>query len=407
MKTVSILNIASLAPLLATILVSCMNPGQHTPNGNAPVISNGTGDGAGGNTYLGRPLEDYVVDIRKTEAFKHYLKPALNSLDFGSDFYLIVFYSILHKNWYLIPGDLQTLPSNKIASAVPVEQGAIQTFDAVWIDSKIFNAMPARDQADLILHEMLVGVRLLQFESPKAQCLSFAPNIDYCDGLSTKRSGQPTDLNGKDYEEIRRSVVALYQLPSSAKREDWEDFLAKFHYGFGTKIFHQKDDQSRPISIDEIKQALQSAVASGFLPTYGFLPGEPAREDRCSVRFNFEPQGQSLDLVISRTGEPISQAFPLVGGFTLNTEPLGDRVLKSVQLSSYLFGDEQAKLGSHGFDVTFYFNISLTELAAVELREMVCTKEMRWNSKTTCGAWSSPHDGLVYVCSDQNSSPFR
>src|SRR5689334_17899344 len=92
----------------------------------------GTGDGGGGNTCMGRPIESYWFDVAKSPAFKKFIEPLLGPSEPGrGDVYRLFTYALRKKNWYRLPCPLPTLPAEKIGSVVKVDQGALQTFSEV------------------------------------------------------------------------------------------------------------------------------------------------------------------------------------------------------------------------------------------------------------------------------------
>ncbi|MES2769579.1 MAG: hypothetical protein V4596_10590 [Bdellovibrionota bacterium] len=169
--------------LIVLIVVSLIACGKNSPksglasqnaSGSNP---SGTIDGGGGNSFKDKMFESYIVKPKDLSGYE-ILEPLLkslrkilneDSLDFtetGFPYYQLV-NSVLEKSWYLVPTDLQTIANEKIG--VPLSQGTIQvafqTFDAVWINEKAFEKMVPEEKAKLILHEIVMGLKILKFES--------------------------------------------------------------------------------------------------------------------------------------------------------------------------------------------------------------------------------------------------
>lgn len=62
------------------------------------------------------------------------------------------------------------------------------------------------------MHEMLMGFRLLKFDSSQAQCKSYAPREDLCDEMPSRPLGKPSDLQPQDYTDIRRATVEIFSM---------------------------------------------------------------------------------------------------------------------------------------------------------------------------------------------------
>ncbi|MCB0342364.1 MAG: hypothetical protein H6626_01170 [Pseudobdellovibrionaceae bacterium] len=135
-------------------------------------------DSGGGNGVNGRPFESYrlqsavdlgggVVDevysvIKAVEG----VHPAL-----ASD----LAYIFVNRDWYLIPVRLAKIPRATLGVLIDVpqqDQIALQNLQEVWIDSHIYGGMNASDQVALVLHELVVGVRLLEYTEGVDRCLA-------------------------------------------------------------------------------------------------------------------------------------------------------------------------------------------------------------------------------------------
>jgi hypothetical protein len=264
MKRISILKDLSLALCLMILQV------VSTSTAHAGGVN-----GGGENVWHGRPLEDYIIKPETLEAYQKIVKPIQPKITAENLALRFIQDWALQKTWYFVPGPLEKLPAGKIGSAVPAEQGALQDFDAIWIDSDLYSQMSPDNQAKLILHEMLMAVKLLRFEGRENQCKATYINAEYatpgvCDSYTNSRAGQPSELTPTDYNEIRKTVLILLNLPSPVPSGVIEDIMAQGHFSFGWYNFKKMSEKSR-ITKEELISILQISTLSESLPSNLFL----------------------------------------------------------------------------------------------------------------------------------------
>ena len=157
--------------------VSVGHPPGSTTEAGAPLEgprSEGVVDSGGGNGLRGRPLESYRSDIRENQHYKEHVFPLLVELAarfprLASD----LFHIARERRWYLIPGSLRAIPSERIGVHFGTDQLALQNLGEIWINEKSFAEMRQdQDRALLILHELLMGVVLMRYQDALDQCLS-------------------------------------------------------------------------------------------------------------------------------------------------------------------------------------------------------------------------------------------
>jgi hypothetical protein len=140
----------------------------------------------------------------------------------------------------LIPGSLESLPAKQIGSAVPTDQVALQDFKSVWVNQEIFDAMSEKDQANLLLHEILMGVKLLRFESEQNQC--FSTSVEKLKCLQLYKPGASVALTDQDYHEIRRTVAEIMGYTEIVPGVEVEDLFAKNEFSFPLREYFLKED---------------------------------------------------------------------------------------------------------------------------------------------------------------------
>lgn len=233
-------------------------------------------DRGGANGYEGRPLESYIKDPKALPAYKNFVKKIQDQVgvDYLSSY---IEYVLSQKTWYFVNDLKHTLPSEKIGAAVQTEQIALQDFETVWIDNGQFNApkMSEIEQAKVILHEVLMGIKLLRFQSKQEQCQAVAasPSSWRCENLPTTRVGSPSQLTPTDYNEIRQTVVDLLTLTKDlpyGDREKIQDLLARRHFNNETASFRTSDKNIEDHYIDDNRKAIKDAFISGVEPKHLF-----------------------------------------------------------------------------------------------------------------------------------------
>ena len=200
------------------------SPGsQHTAGGSGANPSNvdGTYSGGGGNGINGAAIESFHQDITSLPEFQMYIKPILERMAQSSPDVFVGYLSwaIHHKSWYFVPVALPNLPKEKTALAFPSDQLALHSESEIYIDQNAYLKKSRKERASLLMHELVMGARLLMKHSAKFQC--FALNGDQkataCDSeallkLSVSPPGSEDDkpsLTGSDDEAVRSMTVFL------------------------------------------------------------------------------------------------------------------------------------------------------------------------------------------------------
>lgn len=340
------------------------------------ALASGGMEGGGGNSYNGRPLESYIGDITKTTAYTKKIAPLFTSFkqnDNRSMFNVLT--SGLRKSWFFIPGKLDTLPQERIGSAVPTEQIALQNFKEVWLDTSLFNSMSVDDQGRLILHEMLMGLRLLKLNSRYEQCLALGGPGAICDN-NDKRSLTPRDLTPGDYADIRSAVHEIWTGKyEQADAETWQDLLARYNFSNSFYIFRLKSDK-REITGHDLLVSLQGSVLTRDLPTYGFSSAlikktleenadEILSDENCRFDLTVNLTEKSFHIVDKTSGITTNFAVSDVK-YTRNVFNLNDKVSYSIS-----FTDKSLHaVGEESNHIILIFNSS--NLIGFSLSKMIC-----------------------------------
>lgn len=426
-----------LAMAAAMIFTSACEHGDESKKPNLPEVpSAGTGDSGGGNSLQGRPLEAYLKDPRSLPAYQEKLEPVLRNLATFETMSPYLTSILVRKNWHFIPGPLALLPSERTGATIPTEQVALQDFDSVWIDIDLFSKMSAEDQARLLLHEVLLGIKLLKLESSSRICLfGLDLNIDGegCRHLTTVRRGRPADLTAVDHGDVRRAVISLMGLPSGASREKIASVFYDGNFTFTDFEFDRAGHlmSSERLAMGEFLHRIREARLTDAVPRHLYLPGglasdlserphPPLRES-----FDWRPVGQcelgdfhfvdgrligSLRLITVEGVRTITVDIPDRGEFALSTSDLYGRRAKSVSLlvSWRRAREGRYSIGDWSHEMKFFFQTGkLTDLV---VSESVITEIYSAGSSADgsplpigTGAVSSPLMNKEILCSVRSS----
>lgn len=222
--------IKRIAPLiLISIFFTACEGGKKTIVHETRVQSDlgGTENTGGGNGVNGKPLESYIEkNLENTSSYRQYVRPLISELEvqyprLAADFYHITF----QRQWYFIPGEIDVISKNIIGTYAKTDQLALQDLNKIWIDSNKYQSMSTRDQATLLIHEIVMGIRLMQFKSRQDHCIAKAAllifqkqEVTYGDQRKKCRKAFPVidgtrnekfKLSSDDYDFIRRLVSLL------------------------------------------------------------------------------------------------------------------------------------------------------------------------------------------------------
>lgn len=237
--------------------------------------SAGTVDSGGGNTFMGKPLESYIVKVRDLPAFKNKVQAILeNEALKDSDLKRVIDFVLDKKIWYLIPAELKQLPSEKIASAVGTDQAALQDLRQIWLNQTLYDDMKSVDaQGMLLMHEILMGLKLLKFDSALFECRAryYGRHTDqYClASYSADLRGKPSDLTEIDYSQIRSATTKIMEKGSEFSLADWNDLL--YIEGFSTPVFEYVPRSSKTtMKLAQLADMIQKSKTARSWPTFGY-----------------------------------------------------------------------------------------------------------------------------------------
>lgn len=182
----------------------------------------GTDSTGGGNGIQGKPLDDYILNVREATAFTNYVTPliqdlSLNYPELAADFYHIS----IERDWYFVPTDLDQISKNILGVYARTDQMALQDLNKVMVDSHLFNKMQERDQAILLVHEVIMGIRLLKYKKTQDLCMANAARVIV------------SENDFKKYEDLKKKCRVTYPIIPGTQNEKFSlnsddyDFIRK------------------------------------------------------------------------------------------------------------------------------------------------------------------------------------
>jgi hypothetical protein len=134
----------------------------------------GTVDVGGGNGVGGKPLGGWALkSVSELPEFKNVVQPILENL---TKCFIPLAADMMHiaerRTWFMVPVALNEIPKTRLGAPFTTDQYAIQSYEEIWVNSKFYDAMKSEGRADLLLHELVVGVRILKDAHTVERCLA-------------------------------------------------------------------------------------------------------------------------------------------------------------------------------------------------------------------------------------------
>lgn len=230
--------------ILLTLLTACQpgpggNPsGKGSPTTSGPRQGNnggqpGPADTGGANGTRGKLFEGYNKKIEDLSLFKDSISLILNKVarvlpELAGE----MLYVLREKSWMFLPVSLDQIPNDFLGVHIKhevVNQFALQDLQEVYVDQKLFDEMNLKDQTILMVHEMMMGVRQMEFASKKNNCIAEATRFAFknpgkykeeryhcnntvneiASGLEDHFKQKTFTLHKEDYKQIRQMTVKI------------------------------------------------------------------------------------------------------------------------------------------------------------------------------------------------------
>lgn len=155
--------------------------GGHTP---------GPADTGGANGVKGKLFESYSQKVETLPLFRNSLADILTRVsNVLPELAGEMLYVIREKSWMFVPVPLSQIPPNYLGVHVKhevLDQFALQDLQEVYVDNKLFSEMTLIDQTTLVVHEMLMGIRQMEFANQKDTCVAVASRLIFKDSKAYK-----------------------------------------------------------------------------------------------------------------------------------------------------------------------------------------------------------------------------
>lgn len=228
------------------LAAACSPKGGGSPSitdadGGALPVFQGTVSGGGGNGCDGKAMEAYAKKITEMEEYKLFIRPVLRRLTEESADPLITYllWAAEEKAWYFLPCDLTNLSTSQIGVALKSDQLALHGEHGVYIRAVeneknksgvvTYYQKRGKARAALLLHEMVMGARLLMKKPAAEQCKALAKkDSKICSdpelmAIAETRQVDPSQVNvmdAADHEAIRAMTAFLAQRESDFSTEN-------------------------------------------------------------------------------------------------------------------------------------------------------------------------------------------
>lgn len=288
-------------------------PGPATPSipatlpaATGPVTTGmGGGDLGGGNGILGKPLETYRIRIDHTEEFRDFLQPVLMRVEKKLPLLALEMWHVIQRRaWYFVPVKLQTLPADLIAVGFATEQLALQTHQSVWFDMDEFRKMDRRARAQLLLHEVVMGLKILNFSSYSDQCearrvrasetmqCSYIDRVKLPAGFDEFFRAQKVELSRADYDAIRFITTELFDGKDPSDNAALVDLLApvrKYPADIEIQMLEAATRGTIPLQslIESMNYLLRQNITGFFSSNQDIKRGQRANQ-RCHLELSFD-----------------------------------------------------------------------------------------------------------------------
>jgi hypothetical protein len=291
--------------LVATIAVNfaCSPGGGGSPAGSqdpskVPVMQ-GTVSGGGGNGCDGKAFEAFSKRISTLEEYRLYLKPMLQRMvEEGSDpLVTYLLWAAEEKAWYFIPCELQKLSSEQTGVAVQSDQLAVHGEHGIYIHSResepnvnSYFSKKSKAKAALLLHEMVMGARLLMKKTAKEQCTALAkkdsklcsdPDVMAIAEAKAVDPKQAMIMDASDHEAVRAMTSYLSEKGADLSVEKVR--ATRERLGFNFPWSRAVSDVNHRAIVDAFARSMQVGDKFQVASSHAYFKDEPVS---CSIAHN-------------------------------------------------------------------------------------------------------------------------
>jgi len=269
------------------------------PLGSEPAEAQGTVDGGGGGGIKGKPIESYARNIREFAEYKVVVEPVLVSIGRIHPEYQNVFLHIVkNRNWLFTGEPVANLGAARQGTPFNIDQWAAQNNKEIWFSDQYQGE--AANKGRILLHEILVGVKLLKYLSSNEKCTAQFGSSN-CDGTNGAALVDDYKLHDLDHQDVRKTV----------------DWLLLNHAGmtgqeFGQKM-HEGQFQSDQVSFKkylanvtggpaphfDLRLILEKNIGHGAEGMYTDFDTQHAAHSTCKLMLSWKEKG-TLEVKVER-----------------------------------------------------------------------------------------------------------
>ena len=264
-----------------------------------------------------------------------------------------------NRNWLFTETPVPNLGAKRQGTPFNIDQWAAQNSKEIWISDQYKGG--DSDKGRILLHEILVGIKLLKYLSHNETCVAqFGPGS--CQGTNGAPLIQAYKLNDLDHEDVRKTVDWLF---ANHSHMNALEFGQKMHEGQ-----FQSDQISFKKYLDSVGNAqkevdvaslLKKNIGQTFINMYTDFDEHHVAQNLCKVKLE---RGQSntvvfnysaLDAKSKRELRQHTEIYPLIQGKMLIAQSTGDRTF---QIPLKLRLNSEVNPGATDSEIEIQFSVS-------------------------------------------------
>jgi hypothetical protein len=367
--------------LIAFCLTACQQKKGDTLQVQMPVAPQnpsdqmGTGDSGGGNGINGKALESHRIDVTALPEYHQFVLPAL--LRIQKVLPLLAHeleYIALKRNWYFVPVPLKNLSQEQIGVGFATDQIALQTHRNIWMDNRHYSKMNPKERGVILLHEMVMGLKILAWSSPIDKCFASAvtkTQKNSCSVLNTAFSDEEIflffvqnrkiKLKPEDYDEIRKVTGDLINNTEPKTFDQLVSWIKAIRrYSTEMDRYNSLKIHEKWLTPMSVSASLQALSLQRKLPRFGgFEEIAPDAKSTTSCHLKFQIDLKSNSIVAHfaeqrNSDKSWSNNFEMkIDPFSLEFEDSFVGIRKTVTLAEQVL--TQPKTGDTRRSITFTF----------------------------------------------------
>lgn len=217
-------------------------PASGTKSPEAEAQAQGTVDGGGGAGFKGKPLESYRRSIEDLSLFPEFkvVDEVLKSIERVNPDHAKIFRHIVRDRiWLFLNEPIPKISESRQGAPYIIDQWAVQNSKEIWISDQYRGEDSAK--AKILLHEILVGLKIMRFLSYNEYCYQWTSDRALCDAGGNKVLIPDYKLTALDHADVRNMGEWLWQHHATMSADD-------FGYQMHVKQFQGPNYSWKPLS---------------------------------------------------------------------------------------------------------------------------------------------------------------